>query len=712
MQRKLPTHRYLYASCCLWLALPGRNAAAHETHQLHNQTPPSHEMPARQLEYATRIPPSQWELLGVVEARDMERLLLRRTVPGQTREPLKPVLIGGSVDYTTEHFQNLAAPDLIKLEVSDSGLKVLHPPAEIVVMQGYGYILPLLVANHCSAPVLLSVATPWRSYEFPLPGHSIRGFCLNLPRFFGIGKQQVEISLRAGEGATTTSLLVDVRPTGTLTVRLLDAGSGLAAARVYLTGSDGLSHMPLGGLQRISRLSGEYFFYAEGGFKVVLPEGEAFVEAVRGMEYAPVQKAVEVRANQDTILDLRLDHRLLLKQQHWYSGDAHIHANLFNQEIVGLEDIHLQVSGEGLDVANLMVSNSSGAIIHDERFFEGKPHVVGGGSRVLYWNEEMRNRRLYGHMSFFNLKQLVHPLYTGFSGTPHWEDYPPNYTQARKARAQDGAVTYVHPAIGSTFAKMGLAGAREFPVDLALGQVDALDVVSNTPEMPAAELWYRVLNTGLRCALSAGSDSFTNIMMHWVPGGGRVYVKIPGEFSYQAWIDNYRKGRSFVTNGPFLTLRVKGKGPGEELQLSKGPRATRVTVEAEVISIVPLETLEIIVNGSVVRSHAITEDGGRQARIVHAVALEKSSWIAARALGPGHRLIMNDPKAFAHTGPVFCYLNNQPIRSPQDARFWITWIDELIEDVKQHGTFATDQRRDSVIALFRKAQAVWADLAR
>ena len=258
---------------------------------------------------------------------------------------------------------------------------------------------------------------------------------------------------------------------------------------------------------------------------------------------------------------------------------------------------------------------------------------------------------------------------------------------------------------------MGFAGAREFPVDLALGQVDALDVVSNTPEMPAAELWYRVLNTGLRCALSAGSDSFTNIMMHWIPGGARVYVRVPGEFSYQAWVDNYRKGRSFITNGPFLSLRVNGKEPGEELQLWDEQGPISVTVEAEVDSIVPVDELQIIVNGSLLKSQAI-HGGGARARITHQVVLEKSSWIAARAVGPGHLLIMNDPQAFAHTGPVFCYLNNQPIRSPEDARFWVTWIDELIEDVNDRGTFSTDQRRVEVIELFRQAQAVWADLAR
>ena len=86
--------------------------------------------------------------------------------------------------------------------------------------------------------------------------------------------------------------------------------------------------------------------------------------------------------------------------------------------------------------------------------------------------------------------------------------------------------------------------------------------------------------------------------------------------------------------------------------------------------------------------------------------------MAVRALGPGHRLIMNDPRAFAHTGPVFVYLDNQPLRSPRDARLWITWIDDLIEDLKDRGAFATDERRESVIRIFRKAQDVWADLAR
>ena len=681
---------------------------AHEFHQPQHPPPPAHEMPTHQLQYITHTPPSRWELQGVITPRDLARLLLRRSLSQAARQPLQPIALGGTGGYTSEHFQNLNGPDLIKVEVADSGLNVLQAPARIVVMDGYGYILPLLAWNDRSSIATLLVTTPWRNFEFPLPAHSARGFCLNLPRFFGVGERRAELFVRSGGNTAEVDFKVDVRATGSLVVRLQDSTDEPAAARVYLSGADGFSHMPGGGVQRIARQTGEYFFYAGDSFEIVLPAGEATVEAVRGMEYAPVQETVLVRANETRELELQLDHRFRLKERNWYSGDAHIHANYINNELVGVDDIHLQVSGEGLDVANLMVANSGGAIVHDERFFEGKPHSVSRGSRILYWNEEMRNRRLYGHMSFFNLKELVYPLYTGFPGTPHWEDYPPNFNQAEKARAQNGAVTYVHPAIGSTLRAVGFGGAREFPVDLALGEVDALDVLSNSQEMPATELWYRVLNTGVRCALSAGSDSFTNLMMHWVAGGGRVYVQVPGEFSYQGWIDNYRTGRSFVTNGPILALDVNGKGPGEELQLTD--RDQPVTLKAEVSSIVPVDRLEIVVNGSVVASQAVP--GQTSARIQQDVLLEESSWVAARALGPGHRLIMNDPQGFAHTGPVFLYLDNQPIRSPQDARFWITWIDDLIEDVKDRGSFASEERRDAVIQLFQKAQEVWANLAR
>ena len=669
-------------------------------------TPVASGAPNPQLAFITQIPPSEWKLEGPISKADFNVLLMRhkrentRLLPGDFNNP----------NYRAEHFEKLQSPDLIKVELNDSGVEIVRAPISIVLATGYRYMVPLLVKNSRRRNELLRVRTPWMIYEFLVARNSYRGFCLNLNELQLGEIEKAPISFELDDSSDAFDLFLDIRRTGKLRVKLSDPGDEPAAARMYLTASDGLAHMPIGSALRVLGRTEEYYFHARDEFEIDLPSGPATIEAVRGMEYAPVRKTVEIIPGGTVELALHLDHRFPMARRGWYSGDSHIHANCISNEVVDIEDIELQVSAEGLSVANLMVSNSFTDIVHDERFFEGKPNSISRGNRILYWNEEMRSRSMYGHMCFFNLTELVHPLFTGFPNTQHYEDYPANYAQAKKARAQNGAVTYAHPGVRPNFQGIGRGGAREFPVDLALGEIDALDVLSHLGEDTSTEIWYRALNCGFRCAISAGTDSFTNLTFGQVPGGLRVYVNVPGEFSYARWIDNYKKGKSFVTNGPVLTFAVEGQGPGEEIHYPGAGGPVRIKVEAEVHTLVPVEKLELLVNGSVVATKP-AEGDGTHVRIEQRVELAESSWIAARATGPGHRLITNDPEAFAHSSPVYCYLGNQPISSPEDARFWADWIEQLIADVKQRGTFATSARRDSVVSLFRKAQRKYQEMA-
>ena len=48
----------------------------------------------------------------------------------------------------------------------------------------------------------------------------------------------------------------------------------------------------------------------------------------------------------------------------------------------------------------------------------------------------------------------------------------------------------------------------------------------------------------------------------WIPGGHRVYVYTGGPLDYSEWVDNYKKGRSFATNGPIVRFTVNGELPG------------------------------------------------------------------------------------------------------------------------------------------------------
>src|SRR5262249_24291203 len=156
---------------------------------------------------------------------------------------------------------------------------------------------------------------------------------------------------------------------------------------------------------------------------------------------------------------------------------------------------------------------------------------------------------------------------------------------------QGGAVTYVHPGMVDQFDG---ASARELPVDLALGQVDTMDVLSNNDEMPCMRMYYRLLNRGFRLAISAGTDSFTNVADHYTPGGGRVYVHSTGELRYDDWVADYKRGRTFASNGPVIELTVDGKEPGDDIRFPAGSKQ-QVRVRASLRSQVPVERSELVI---------------------------------------------------------------------------------------------------------------------
>lgn len=501
------------------------------------------------------------------------------------------------------------------------------------------------------------------------------------------------VTVRYAGHELTAKVAVDRRPLVRAKVLLRENGRPVAA-RVYITGADGLSYAPKGSVSRIMAMAAEYYFHAQDSFELELPAGATRFEAIRGPEYELTARTIELQPGKRAEITLELKRWEHLARKGWHSGDAHIHANYTaaDHQVITPADVRLQTLAEDLNYANMMVANSFGAFLHDTRHFTGGPHALSAPDYLIYWNEEMRNGGLYGHMCFLNLKTLVEPLYTGFRDTPNWEDYPANYTQAAAAKKQGGAVTYAHPGYAATFEG---ASARELPVDLALGAADAMDVLSNNPEEVATELWYKLLNCGFRLGVSAGTDAFTNVADHYIPGGGRVYARSGAQLDNAAWIQSYRTGRTFASNGPSLLVTVDGRDPGDEMRYS-GPQRT-VRVQAAVRSKVPVAAVEVIVNGRVaVKSSALLVD--------EKVFLERSSWIAARVSGPWDRMILNDTSAFAHSSPIYVYLDGKPIGAAEDLRFYIDWIDRLIARTAKQGRFATGQRRQEVLDLFRRAQ--------
>jgi hypothetical protein len=113
---------------------------------------------------------------------------------------------------------------------------------------------------------------------------------------------------------------------------------------------------------------------------------EKTLEATRGPEYRLTAQRVHLQPGTPAEATLQLVRWTHPAQKGWWSSDAHIHANYTSphHQVIEPRDVRLQVAGEDLNYANLMVANASGAFIHDRQYFEAGPHRLSTPEHFLY----------------------------------------------------------------------------------------------------------------------------------------------------------------------------------------------------------------------------------------------------------------------------------------------------------------------------------------
>ena len=652
---------------------------------------------------------------GPLAHQDFVRLMLRRT--GEFRMPLTIAYRDWRMSPNPDLWE-LDLPGVVRGRIGPEGKVTLSAPSDRLTLGvGETFNLLALLRNDTEAPIEaklianLGGAGPTDGLKL---AKGLNRVSINL-RPTETGPHTLRLDLFVGQDApedgpppqsrtmASASMNVDVADWGELELTILEDGEP-AAARVTAFAADGLAYAPTDGstLAKITWSSGQPFFYARGKARLRLPVGRTRLTAVRGFEIEPARTEARIRAGEvtRTTLDLRRTSRV--SDDGWWAGDSHIHLNYNDHEFLTPQDMLLQAEAEDLNVSNLMVANSSGWQVHDEQYFEGRPHALSTPRHQLRWIEEMRSN-LYGHMTLPGIERLVKPLYTGFEDSPHPWDYPPNYNQAKATQEANGVASYAHPGYNFTDDPFTMS-ARELPVDAALGAVEAMDVLSNSNERATTPYYYRLLNAGLRLVASAGSDSFTNQRHHWIAGGQRVFVNTgKPTLDYREWVDGYRAGRTFVSNGPLMDFEVNGEMPGAELAVQQG-EAVRLEVSAR--SLVSMANLEIVSNGQVIAS---ARGPARELRLERELEIDGSAWVAARVDGEYHPLVPNDFRLYAHTTPVWLNVGGERYRDPEAARFFVGWIDRLIEGVKERGRFEEPAHRDEAIRLFERAKAFYGE---
>ena len=155
-------------------------------------------------------------------------------------------------------------------------------------------------------------------------------------------------------------------------------------------------------------------------------------------------------------------------------------------------------------------------------------------------------------------------------------------------------------------------------------------------------------------------------------------------------------------------VEVDGEEPGSVINLDDADPTT-LNVHAELISLAPVDKLEILVNGKVVHTAAPPGDGTRMTVDV-SVEVPDGGWVAARAVGPSNRYV-GDNYAFVQTAPVYVVRGGRPFTSADDAEFLMRVIDTIWQRVEARDAWRTEAEKQQYRASVEEAKAAYARAA-
>jgi hypothetical protein len=433
-------------------------------------------------------------------------------------------------------------------------------------------------------------------------------------------------------------------------------------ARVRLRDESGKDHAPDGAVE--IPIGPDRWFAADSFVRLSLPSGRLMLRVERGPEYRPALETIEIASQGVTRHRLALKRWINMRKLGYASGENHLH--------LPPEQLGAMLAAEDLDFGTSLSwwNGPQFAVAGDEHVRT----LSFGKHRIPATLFDAEVERAWGAVYLVGLKE---PLSLEPDGKRS------NLPFVRLAREQGALVCYQG------------GWSREALLDALLGHVDVVNVCNNNfhrhkyqprrqysnllniegfpeyPETPEGmmqmntDTYYRLLNCGLR--LAAGAESATGAKA--TPAGyNRAYVRLDRSGGIADFLESWRKGRNFVTDGPMIFLSVNdSKTPGDVIALPQSGGKLRAKVH--VVSDQPLRSLEIVVNGTV-PSQAHLSLEGHEAELNVNLDVQKGCWIAARATAED-RLLSDEalarydnpgPKGrpekpcrllFGHTSPVY-----------------------------------------------------------
>jgi hypothetical protein len=438
-------------------------------------------------------------------------------------------------------------------------------------------------------------------------------------------------------------------------------------------------------------LGNQRFAYIDGVCEVSLPVGLVHVEVSKGFEYVPLDEQIALKQGQLSVR-LALERWSNTRRDGWYSGDARAH-------FLSPQAALLEAAAEDVAVVNLL------AIAHRFKSEDGRecrsvPNILAFSGQCpaaekdghLVVVNTLNRHAVLGSLGLLNCHRPVYPM---SFGSPESLD---DWTMANwcdQCHRKGGLVVWAENN-RTLMNSCGLWG--EVLADVFLGKIDALETDFN--EVGSEDLWWdALLSCGLRIPLvgTSGKDSNRQAV-----GTVRTFARLnPGEvLTYKNWIEAVRAGRTYVSNGPLVSLVVEGQDPGAVIDLPSGKQTVQIRAEAR--SWYSLKNLCLLLNGD---SAAVARAAGSPSTAVLEMEMPvtTSGWI--RAVCEGERDPLEGRVVQAITSPVYVnILGRPPIPKPPTARRIDKRFNAMLEWVHTKGRFENDQHRDRLAGIFLAAK--------
>lgn len=364
-------------------------------------------------------------------------------------------------------------------------------------------------------------------------------------------------------------------------------------------------------------MANRWVMYVDGRWGADIAAGTYDLVLMKGPEYRWERRRISIAPGAAHREEVRMQRWTDLPAAGWRSGDAHVHLARDG----GNDDAILKVaSAEDVHVANLLRMGNLTEVAYEQDAFGPDGWAHGGEHHLASGQEDPRTGRR-GHTLHLNVAEPVRDPDRYFL-----------YHETFERLRAGGAITgYAHAGTAWFDELAGLA------LDVPFGLVDLIEVAQAGLR---TDPWYDFLNLGYRITPVAGSDwPYINAV-----GTVRSYVHVGEAPTIPGWFEGLRAGRTFVTDGPLLTLEVGGAGMGAEIAASPG---TELTVRARA-DLGPdrgaLDRLELVMQGDVVATGE-SGAGGTAATLEHRLVVAGGTWLAVRAYGV--------ERTFAHSAPVY-----------------------------------------------------------